>query len=305
LCQGDSIILNAGSGFSEYLWSTGSSTQTEVVFTTNNVWVIVTDTNNCIGTDTTLVTFLYQPDATILTTQLSHCLNGSSISFNAQDPSGTWLGAGITSNGNFVPQNAGIGLHSIHYIISGHCSDSDSVLVAVFDIPHLHVITNDESCMDASDGFATVEIQDGMPPYIIEWSNGSQHDSIFHLNVGSYSISVTDDNSCRNTLDFQIHPSITPCDTIAPTLYIPNAFSPNGDGQNDVFLVRGEEIMSVEMSIFDRWGEQIFHTTEKMNGWDGKYNGELCAPAVYVYYVKVIFNNSEEAIRFGNVTLVR
>jgi gliding motility-associated-like protein len=69
------------------------------------------------------------------------------------------------------------------------------------------------------------------------------------------------------------------------SLHIPNAFSPNGDGVNDAFYVKGTFVREFQMKIYDRWGTLIFETDEMEAGWDGMYNGELCPVGVYMVYI--------------------
>jgi gliding motility-associated-like protein len=68
-------------------------------------------------------------------------------------------------------------------------------------------------------------------------------------------------------------------------VYIPNTFTPNNDGMNDVFKFEGEGIKNLEMSIYDRWGNLVFYTNDKNKGWDGKRNGELVQIDTYVYLI--------------------
>ena len=89
------------------------------------------------------------------------------------------------------------------------------------------------------------------------------------------------------------------------TVYIPNIFSPNSDGQNDVFLVHGENIETLNFAIYNRWGEKVFETQNKNEGWDGNYKGKPCSPDVYVYHATIMFKDGTETSRKGNVTLVR
>ena len=70
-------------------------------------------------------------------------------------------------------------------------------------------------------------------------------------------------------------------------LYVPNGFSPNGDGQNDVLYVRGGGVTGMYWAIYDRWGERVFETSDPKQGWDGTYKGKNLDPAVFVYYLKV------------------
>ena len=88
-------------------------------------------------------------------------------------------------------------------------------------------------------------------------------------------------------------------------LYIPNIFSPNSDGQNDVLFIRGENIKEASMCIYNRWGEKVFETQDKNTGWDGTYKGKACPADVYIFYVSITFADGVTEQRKGNVTLVR
>ena len=90
-----------------------------------------------------------------------------------------------------------------------------------------------------------------------------------------------------------------------PYVFVPNAFSPNGDGKNDVLYVRGEVITSVKFEVFDRWGEKVFSTTTLSDGWDGIFRGEPCEPGVYDYYLEVTCMGQKQFFKKGNVTLLR
>lgn len=121
-----------------------------------------------------------------------------------------------------------------------------------------------------------------------------------------YTVTATDDNGCKNTGKVQV---IVLCQ--GSLVFVPNTFSPNGDGSNDVFYVRGKGLNRVKsLRIFNRWGETVF---EKQNfgvndpavGWDGTYKGKKLSADVYVYQVEVFCDNSE-IIRFdGSVNLLQ
>jgi len=88
-------------------------------------------------------------------------------------------------------------------------------------------------------------------------------------------------------------------------VYVPNIFSPNHDGQNDVFRVRCENIETLHLTVYNRWGENVFESQNKNDGWDGNYKGKPCSPDVYVYHATIVFEDGTETSRKGNVTLVR
>ena len=88
-------------------------------------------------------------------------------------------------------------------------------------------------------------------------------------------------------------------------VYIPNSFSPNGDGNNDVFQIYGEGIKTIDLKIFNRWGELVYESNNQFEGWDGRYKGEMQNPAVFTYYTTIQFLNNKEIERKGTVTIIR
>ncbi len=91
-----------------------------------------------------------------------------------------------------------------------------------------------------------------------------------------------------------------------PPVYIPNAFTPNGDGVNDYFSVYGTTLQSVGMTVFDRWGEKVFDSgTSQWASWDGTYKGVLQPPGIYVYYVRLVYLNGTQEAKQGSLTLIR
>ena len=126
----------------------------------------------------------------------------------------------------------------------------------------------------------------------------------------TFEIDAFDENGCPITDQITIFVEKT------RPVFIPSGFSPNGDGINDVFTVFADLdlITSIKnLSIYDRWGEQMFFKEEmtpaealqEMNGWNGEYRGEEMNPGVFVYHVLVEFIDGEEIFFEGDVTLVR
>lgn len=118
-----------------------------------------------------------------------------------------------------------------------------------------------------------------------------------------YTAIVEDVYGCRKTDTVWIIVNDVLCEE--PFVFVPNAFSPNGDGVNDVLYVRGELLESIEFAVYDRWGEKLFETNTKLKGWDGSYKNKNCEPGVYVYYLHATCIGGVEYIHKGNVTLIR
>lgn len=90
-----------------------------------------------------------------------------------------------------------------------------------------------------------------------------------------------------------------------PSVYVPNAFTPNKDGHNEKLVVRGNFITDLYFVIYDRWGEKIFETTKQSAGWDGTYKGMEVDPAVYVYYLEAECDGGERYFEKGNITVIK
>ncbi|MBL4708941.1 MAG: gliding motility-associated C-terminal domain-containing protein, partial [Flavobacteriales bacterium] len=119
-----------------------------------------------------------------------------------------------------------------------------------------------------------------------------------------YIVTITDLNtSCeviarRRFLVFEIN-------CAEPDIFIPTAFTPNGDQLNDILYVRGANLREIEFQLFNRWGELVFETNEINKGWNGTYQGKIVDPGVFVYQLKAICFDGQEYIGKGNITLIR
>jgi len=122
----------------------------------------------------------------------------------------------------------------------------------------------------------------------------------------TYTVAFSDGNNCSNTGTIIVN---VIC--VDGNLYMPNTFSPNGDGSNDKFYPRGKGLYLVKaLRIFNRWGEVVFERRDfapnnEMYGWDGKYKGQPPQPGVYVYQVEVLCNNGETMRIDGNIALIQ
>ncbi|MCC6816390.1 MAG: gliding motility-associated C-terminal domain-containing protein [Saprospiraceae bacterium] len=118
-----------------------------------------------------------------------------------------------------------------------------------------------------------------------------------------YIIKVTDSLGCIHILKTIVKVIIADCDS--STIFIPNAFSPNDDGKNDVFRVRSSNIQSIILRVYDRWGEKVFESNDLNLGWDGIYKGEKLQPDVFGYYIEAKCPGDKKYFRKGNVSLLK
>lgn len=88
-------------------------------------------------------------------------------------------------------------------------------------------------------------------------------------------------------------------------LFVPTGFSPNDDGNNDLFRVRGNNISYYDMRIYSQWGENIWRSPKETTGWDGTINGQKTPPGSYAYVIEVVFDNGNKELLRGNINLIR
>ena len=116
----------------------------------------------------------------------------------------------------------------------------------------------------------------------------------------SYTLTGTNENGCSS------YDTVTVFVTQgSEVLYIPNSFTPNDNLLNDLFCVYGTSIKTIDIKIYDRWGELIFHGNDVKQGWDGKFRGTNVENGVYVYSVNCQWLSGATAYRNGIVTVLR
>jgi gliding motility-associated-like protein len=115
----------------------------------------------------------------------------------------------------------------------------------------------------------------------------------------TYYVSVVDSNGCIASDSIIVYVNYE------NVVWVPNVFSPNDDGVNDILYVRGKSIESFELVIYDRWGEKVFYTNKLDIGWDGTFRGKKMNKAVFVYYLKGFFKDGSAFSQKGDITLIR
>jgi len=190
-----------------------------------------------------------------------------------------------------------------YYIVSanGSCADTASVAVTFTTGPVVNIINNDTTVafgnpiqLNATGG--TSYIWNGT------WglSCSTCPNPIANPPITmTYTVTATDANSCTGTDSVRI--------TINQTenmLYIPNCITPNKDGDNEFFIVKGVNIKTINMKIFNRWGELIFESDDIKKGWDGRYKYDYVPTGVYVYAVECEWNDGNKEVRRGGVTVI-
>ncbi|HSC55008.1 MAG TPA: PKD domain-containing protein [Phnomibacter sp.] len=320
VCQGSGATLT-GTGADTYQWDpdpTLSCTNcaSPVASPANDrvYRVTGTDVNGCRSSDTVLVKVILPGHLTVGLGD-TICV-GESVQLRASGfETYTWAPAAGLNNPNIANPIATPAV-TTNYVVtatdSSKCfTQTDSISVVVFPIPQFNIV---ESIIKANLG-GTVPIKTQSSADINSWlwtpavglSCTNCAEPIATVTVKRvYTATVSNPGGCMAKDVVTVEPYCT-----ADNVFMPNTFSPNNDGQNDVFYPRGNGVSSIKsLMIFTRWGELIFQRKDfALNdvsaGWDGTFNGKPLSPDVYVYQMEVQCANNEVFAKKGNVTLLR
>ena len=143
-----------------------------------------------------------------------------------------------------------------------------------------------------------INVSGGTPPYKFEWSDGNLNAERMGLVAGTYTISITDDNNCDTQSTFDI-------ENTCGALVFYDILTPNGDGQNDNWLIEGiEAYPNNELLIYNRWGQLVFQQESYTGSWDGRHNDGSTLPVGAYYFVLKLKDNAD-TIHKGAVTIIR
>ncbi|MGB4474489.1 MAG: PKD domain-containing protein [Bacteroidales bacterium] len=311
ICYGESTTLTAN-GAHTYQWSNGSSNQSitvEPLFSTT-YYLTGYSIYECVKIDSAQVMVNPKPIIDFIAEPLSGC-EPLSVKFINNSDNGTYywyFGDGNSSN-IYSPIHIynNDGVYTVTLIVKNQYNCSDTLTkfnyitiypspIAGFSIFPL-ITTEDDG---------RVKILDesyGATSWYYDFGEENEQNDIFtdrepnyiYTNAGNYTIIqiVANEYNCYDTAynNVIIKPSTM--------FYIANSFTPNADGLNETFMPLGFNvpIKDYEFRIFDRWGKQLFYTTDLYVGWDGKYKDEFVKQDMYVYSIKVILEDGEHIFR--------
>ncbi|HTA26865.1 MAG TPA: PKD domain-containing protein, partial [Bacteroidia bacterium] len=331
VCPGGTISLTAagagGDGIYSYVWLPSNSTTQTVSFSpTKDTTVTVKLTDGC-GSSMVSVTIPIIVDplpkislsSDIYTGCIPLCIqfrNMTTISSGRVFEWGWSFGNGDSSNAPYpLYCYKDTGVHSVSLTATSDsgCSSTLNVLnlITVYPPPSASFVYSPNPVNIFNPQVQFTDQSTGKYP-ISEWywTFGQGDSTSFQQNPEH---TYTDTGTfCAHLMVIDIHgciDSITNCLVVDPlfTFYIPDAFSPNGDGLNDVFMPKASYVKAYEMYIYDRWGMQLFHSSDINNGWDGTVRGgnTISQEDTYVYLINVTDSQGTQHSYTSKLNLVK
>jgi gliding motility-associated-like protein len=303
-CAGETLTLTA-SGASTYTWNKGSMTGNPIYVTplTHTVYsVIGTDTNNCRNWATDTITIMPATNATV--SDSATICEGEGIQLSATGGSQyAWEpAAGINDPGasTVVASPSVSTLYSVTVSDNNICASTRTVMVSVNPKPAL--FAGNDTTFSLLDQKYIRATGTGS----ISWIAGGQTECpgcastrIFPETRTCYTAKAVSMQGCSATDEVCID-----VDTRSE-VFVPTAFTPNGDGLNDEFFATGPGISDLRLNVYNRWGEELFASGAEKKGWNGSYKGRVCQEGVYNWILKYVSLDGQPHQKTGCVILLR
>lgn len=306
ICQGESTILTGSPAGMNYLWDNGATSQIVTVSpSTSTTYTLIVTQGICSDTATIAIQVFPFAAGSICADTL--VCNGDAVQLWVNGGNGQyqWYPA-QTLSCEFCPDPIATALGSTRYFAvlldPNGCQDTLSVRVENHP-PFNLILHNHDTTIYLGDN---VQLRASGAPFYYwtpsKYLSYSQSNSPLATPMEDITYTVTGVSLLQGCPQKDsVHITV-----IQQDIVLPNAFSPNGDGNNDVFRVTARKFVNVqEFKIFNRWGNEIFSTQDIKKGWDGNYKGVPQDPDVYQYLIRVSYPNGKTQFLKGDVTLVR
>lgn len=293
LCDGDSVLFDAGSGFNEYLWSNGAGTKQISAKTAGMYSVTGTTAEGCKSYDTVKVVNVFSNPVVSLDHNPLLCTGSSRILDAGKFSSYLW-NDGSASEKIIVN---GVGTYAVEVRDDNGCKGSDTTIITtILPLPTGFLPPDTLLC-----SYDKLTLVPRKPYNSYLWSTGATASSITISQPGEYWLEVRDANGCAGRDSVVVNPK-----DCMEGFYIPTAFTPNHDGKNDVFrpLLFGK-VKKYQFTIYNRWGQVVFQTPDLNKAWDGSVAGLSQDSNVFVWMCTYQFEGEEVRTERGTVMVIR
>jgi len=294
ICPGTAAMRDAENPGSTYSWSDGQTSQ-QAVFRQPGTYGVLVRKGKC-SNFASFKLSMYPPELdlgpdTAFCGQVFKILKPLG---NRLFPRYSWNEA--VSTPTYLAQLPG--WYFLEVSTGNGCVEKDSIRLFLNPLPIVTLPPDTTVCAST-----VLELDPGIYVSYL-WNNGSRERKQLTYVNGLYSVAVTDANGCKNAASTTVtkNPFKWPSE-----MFVPNAFTPNGDGLNDVFPAHKFQSDGgfYQFKVFDRWGEKLWETENPAENWDGTVKGRIVPEGVYVYLVNWIGCDNQRRNASGNISVMR
>lgn len=295
ICGGESVTLSSLQNGATYFWQDGSVDSTYEA-SEEGWYVVEVSLGECSDIDSMFLSLNPLP-VVDLGPDTMICPNTTLI-LDVHTEGATYLWSDGSLNSSLQVSLPGV--YSVEVDLNG-CPAEDTIEVEISpSISPIDIGTDSVLCL----GFEMVLNADAQYVDQYIWSNGEFGNSAVVSETGSYFVAAA--NECETVNSNIVHVTFKDCNCY---FWMPNAFSPNDDGINDIFSPFTDcDALEYKLNIFNRWGDFVFESKDVRSGWDGTFKGKGANIGVYTYFIEAtLFRNGvQEKINMeGDVTLIR
>ncbi|MGN6248359.1 MAG: PKD domain-containing protein [Ginsengibacter sp.] len=297
VCSGNSVTLQASGGISyEWINNTAGLNNTAIANpvaapASSTVYTLVASGEDQCFSDTAQVQVKVKPTPVVHLGNDTTICEGQTLLLDATIANGSYTWQDGSTASSYTVSKGG----TFYVLVDlNNCLASDTINVTRKPIPIFTL--GKDSAVCTGEEYVLAPVLDTDASFL--WQDGSTAPSFVVTHEGIYSLTAT--NECGSHTD-----SVTITKGLCSML-MPNAFSPNNDGLNDVFPVKYPfAVTHFHFSVSNRWGQNVFETTDIHEGWDGTWMGEPAVAGIYVWVISYTdLNNKDQQIK-GTVTLLR
>ncbi len=310
ICLGQQTATLTANGASTYSWIPSATLSSSVGATVNGTPTVTTsytlvgtDVNGCIDSKTTSITIYPIPIASLSINTNTICIGSPVIITPSGAGSYLLMPGNLTSILNYTLMPVANTVYSVVGTSANNCVsiNNPTVALTVYALPIISALSD----ATLNIGQTTTITAHGGSTYLWSPADGLSCATCATIAASPYVttmyiVSGVDIHGCKNEDTLFVH-----VEYVCGDFFVPNVFSPNGDGLNDHINVHGACISTFSFQVFNRWGELVFETTDLTNGWDGTYRGKPMDTGVFVYRVDGVTRTNTPFSVKGNITLLR